>query len=650
MSEISFTSAASHVHAIALALSAAGIAWAAVLAGLSRWHWSFRVGLLCLPLVLLLPIRAYEPLVLLFPLVIALAASAAALRGAWEKNLGIAARFSAAADSPATDQPRQTSTRFHLSLLDALLGITVIGVTLGLLVQLPWRSLNISWTGLVFDGVLMYCISVVCLALIGLRGGLAWAVALFLCVSTGIVFESTFGDGLRALYLLGVAGPQHLTWFPLLEFYLVLVTVLLIGLWLVRWCWAVIDQPLLLAQRRRMVGSLATVAAAPAVVLYMAMFVGPPAVHAPKIRNNSLPQLVEIAQRLENLGLGDMTIEEVQRTYPQASYDQQVEQLYQQSLHLVKQPGSVSLDGSVQANEQSLAVQETQLGQIRTLARRWSREADYSARNGDIRRAVDFDLAILRIGNYLASGGIRVHVHAGLAIKNDGLAHLSMLRERLPVDLIPKIIDVLQLLDVGEEDPQLTLARDRYWTDIAQGWRNRLEIVVHHVLRVPSVETVTFQALQQPLRREAALRRLLITNLALRWHHDDQGEYPRSLVELVPLRLERMPRDPYTQVALIYKPAQFGYLLYSTGPDAHDDGGNFARFGGEHHTFAGHDWNLESVIRFGWRGWRGGGQAPGFNRPGPRQPGNWTMPPLDNGVRRFDRPDMVRRVSGEGLH
>lgn len=644
MTDSFYLAAAAHVHAISLALAAACICWAALLAGLSRWHWFLRVGLLCLPLVLLLPIRAYEPLILLLPLVIALAGSAAALRSRWEHELALPQRTRSS--TPATK-----SNRWSLSLRDSMLGITVIGIALGVLVQLPWRGLNLSWGGLLFDGVMLYSISLVCLGLIGLRCGLAWAVALFVGVTTGIVFESTLGDGLRALYLFGVSGPQHLNWVPLGEFYLVFAAVLVFGLWLVRWCWAALEQPVLLAQRRRIVGSIAAITAAPVVALYIAMFVGPAAVDTPKIRNNSLPRLVEIAQELDYLNLGEMTLEEIQQAFTQSPVPAQVERLYQQSLQVVKQPGSVSLDGSLQANEQSLVVQETQLTLIRALARRWSREAESSARNGNIRRAVDFNLGNLRIGNYLSRGGIRMHVQAANAIKSDALAHLSMLRERLPSDLIPAVLDVLRLLDAGEENPQLTLARDRYWTDIAQGWRNRLEVVVHKVLRVPNTETAAFLALKQPLNREAVHRRLLGTDLALRSYRREHGEYPQTLVELVPVRLDLLPRDPYTQQPLIYRPVEYGYALYSTGPDAKDDGGRFARYGGEHHQFVGLDWNLESVIRFGWRNSRAS-RGPGFNRGGrsrppaasgsPQQFGNWTTPPWQTG-RGAERADLVQR-------
>lgn len=599
----SLSPTAIYVHVLALALAAAGVCWAALLAGLSRRHWFLRVSALCLPLLLLLPIRAYEPLVLLVPLVIGLAATGAGLRSQWERELSVQPKVPALRGKKVN--------RWSISLSDTLLGTTVIGAILAILVQLPWRNLNLSWPGLLFDATLFYLISVVCLCLVGLRGGLFWAVPLFVCVTTGIIFESTWGDGLRAIYLFGVAGPQHLNWAPLGAFYLLFTTLLIVGLWLVRWC-ATCPQPQQFAPRQRLVGSVAGLLAAPVLALYMAMFVGPAVPASPKIRNNSLPQLLEVSRQLQTLGLGEMTLHEMAQHYPNGNYEHSVEPLYNHALELVKQPGSVSLDASLQANEHSLSAQEEQLLILRALSRRWLREADQAFRGGNIRRATEFDLAVLRLGNHLSRGGIRIHVQAANAIKSEGLTHLTILRDQLPIDLIPVVIHVLEQLDAGEENPQLTNIRDRYWTDIAHGWRHRLESVVQRVLQLPTTESAALQALKQPLSREIVQRRLLGTELALRHYQQEHGKFPESLSELVPTRLVLLPRDPFTQQPLVYRPGRYSYVLYSTGPDAQDDGGNFGRFGGDPNRFLGHDWNLETVTR---------GRPPRVRGPGPWGPG-----------------------------
>ncbi|QDU27258.1 hypothetical protein ETAA8_23450 [Anatilimnocola aggregata] len=625
-------SIAIQVHVVALALTAGGICWAAILAGLSRLPWFWRVSLLCAPLVLLLPIRAYEPLVMLFPLVLALAIAAASLRQRWEAGLGIVpAKLVPAKETAKSKQTATAKTarnkRWKISLCDAWLGMTVIAVTLGVLVQLPWRNLNFSWTGLCFDLALLFAISFISLGVVGLRGGSVWAIAMFICVSLGIVFESTWGDGLQALYLLGVAGPQHLTWTPIGEFYLFFTTLLLVGLWLVRWCWQVIDQNELFQKRRRLVGSVAALTFSPVVVLYMAMFVGPPEVTAPHIRNNVLPELVAVGTELETMGVGEYTLSELEGRHPNTNFSTRVAAIYDHSLRLVKQPGCVALDLKRRADEGSLETQNAQLSTLRGLARRWSREAESAYRDGNVQRGIEFDLATLRLGNHLSRGGICIHAQAAGAIKSLGLVHLAQFRDHLPPTSLPTILNVLDALDAAAEHPEVTNARDRYWTDVAHGWRHRLETVVQGALSIPSTESNGYHTLAQPYNREAAQRRLLSTDLALRLFRHQHDRLPTSLKELVPHILAMMPLDPFTQQPLLYRPLKYSYVLYSTGPDARDDGGKFHRFGSDAYNHNGHDWSLEGVLRPSWRA-LGRGWGAGFG-PRPPRPGNWATPPWE---------------------
>jgi hypothetical protein len=620
---------ATYVHALALALSLAAIVWAAMLAGLCRVHWFWRMSLLCVPLVMLLPIRAYEPLVLLAPLMTALAVSAACLRGAWEGNAGRRqnppSRQAAAAESSIAK-----TWRLRISLADSLLGMTLIGIVLATLVQMPWRNLDFSWIGLLFDASVIYGIAIACLGIVGMRKGTLWAVLLFAGIFLGTVFVSVWGDGLQALYLLGFDAPHHLNWVPLGIFFLAFVTLLIVALWLTRWCGQVVKQPELFAQRRRLVGSWLAMTLAPGVVLYIAMFAGPAEVPGPSVRNNSLPQIIEAALRLESLGLDDLTLREVDNEFPDTDFDEQVAAIYAESQRLVKQPGCVAIDVGRQGNVDSLPAQEAQIEALHTLARRWSREADHAYRAGNVRRAVEFDLDVLRLGNQLARGGIRMHLQAAAAIKSAGLSHLAQLREHLPLDLVPVVISVLESLDAGEENPQLSHARDRYWTDLSHGWRHRLESVVQRTLGLPNTETAAFHALKQPLAREALHRRLLATELALRHYYHEHAAYPATLAALAPARIALQPIDPYTLHPLIYRPFKYSFVLYSTGPDAADNGGKFARFASENAFYIGHDWNLDTLQRGGWRN----GRREWYSGQGPRTgvpagPGAWGASPWE---------------------
>ncbi|HEY3332671.1 MAG TPA: hypothetical protein VGK19_21750 [Capsulimonadaceae bacterium] len=74
--------------------------------------------------------------------------------------------------------------------------------------------------------------------------------------------------------------------------------------------------------------------------------------------------------------------------------------------------------------------------------------------------------------------------------------------------------------------------------------------------------------------RSHALNRLLATQLALRAFYAERNAYPSTLAELAPRYLSRPPLDPFADHApLKYRRTDHGFVLYSIGPDAQDDGG-----------------------------------------------------------------------------
>ena len=53
----------------------------------------------------------------------------------------------------------------------------------------------------------------------------------------------------------------------------------------------------------------------------------------------------------------------------------------------------------------------------------------------------------------------------------------------------------------------------------------------------------------------------------------ENGRLPNDLRELVPGFLTSVPGDPFDGAPLRYKPLLKGYVVYSVGPDGHDDDG-----------------------------------------------------------------------------
>jgi hypothetical protein len=78
---------------------------------------------------------------------------------------------------------------------------------------------------------------------------------------------------------------------------------------------------------------------------------------------------------------------------------------------------------------------------------------------------------------------------------------------------------------------------------------------------------------QQAGDRIEQVERNLHTAFALAAYQRDRGKYPPKLDALVPAYLKNVPDDLFTGKALIYSTTGAGYLLYSLGVNAKDDGG-----------------------------------------------------------------------------
>jgi len=74
------------------------------------------------------------------------------------------------------------------------------------------------------------------------------------------------------------------------------------------------------------------------------------------------------------------------------------------------------------------------------------------------------------------------------------------------------------------------------------------------------------------------LHEATLTVLALQRHRQEKGSYPATLEALKQAGyLDVLPADPYSAQPLSYKVANGSFVLYSVGPDFHDDGGQSGR-------------------------------------------------------------------------
>jgi hypothetical protein len=73
--------------------------------------------------------------------------------------------------------------------------------------------------------------------------------------------------------------------------------------------------------------------------------------------------------------------------------------------------------------------------------------------------------------------------------------------------------------------------------------------------------------------REDQLHRNLHVAFALAAYQREHGGYPKNLEALAPAYLAQVPSDQFSGKALIYRPAEGGYLLYSVGVNGRDEQG-----------------------------------------------------------------------------
>ena len=88
-----------------------------------------------------------------------------------------------------------------------------------------------------------------------------------------------------------------------------------------------------------------------------------------------------------------------------------------------------------------------------------------------------------------------------------------------------------------------------------------------------------FQNMRIAADRQEQVQHNLYVAFALAAYRRDHAGYPKTLDELAPKYLAKIPNDLFTEKPLAYSPNEKGYLLYSFGPNGKDDEGRTAADG-----------------------------------------------------------------------
>ncbi len=230
---------------------------------------------------------------------------------------------------------------------------------------------------------------------------------------------------------------------------------------------------------------------------------------------------------------------------------------------------------------------------MRELSRIFDADSTAAAMAGRFDRGAELGMANLRLGTAMNRGGNEIDALVGLSCIRVGLTRIAEVRQSLSSSACGAIIGQLEQSLRELESIENISARDAAYSERAYGWSDRYERLLVEQVHGMQVGTVM---LKNARRSTETLNVLLQTDLAIRLFRAKHQRLPNNLAELVPSCLPAVPIDPYSGSPLCYSAENGKFVLYSVGSDARDDGGRFfpKRYS---QPVAGYDFDLDTLTR-----------------------------------------------------
>ena len=247
----------------------------------------------------------------------------------------------------------------------------------------------------------------------------------------------------------------------------------------------------------------------------------------------------------------------------------------------------------------------TGLGQKLNVFRSWARcmdkEAMAKVKAGEFSAAGESWVDCIYVGHGLGRGSHLSNALAGIAIEGVGQEGLVRIRNDLSVEKVAELLPALIMIDGQRESLESLNRRSDLVMDREMTWQYRLAMHASaHLSAQSHAETTTLvspaiEATGDAIRRRDAALRMLMVEFAVRLFDAKQQRLPTRIEELVPEFLPAVPLDPFSGNPLIYRQADSGYVVYSTGPNRTDDGGEFGDITALYQD--GYDFDLDTLIR-----------------------------------------------------
>lgn len=241
---------------------------------------------------------------------------------------------------------------------------------------------------------------------------------------------------------------------------------------------------------------------------------------------------------------------------------QPIARVYSQLVQELQKPAWAPFDATRDAGPESRQAQDAILLKLRSISGVLTVDIDQAKKRKDYDGAMPFIMAQLQMEESLQHQGLVMH----RAMDFSTLLRLGAIRKELSASGSRQVLADLRRMERTRELLDVTLQRERAWSERALNWRGRLRGFSSQDVPI----LIGGRSYYYPIRSlrlmdqsRQTVFRLLMTELALREFHEEQRRYPRELSELTPKYLEAVPLDPSSDQPLAYQPADEKYRLSS---------------------------------------------------------------------------------------
>ena len=298
------------------------------------------------------------------------------------------------------------------------------------------------------------------------------------------------------------------------------------------------------------------------VAVYWRMVTPLPVLKRPPLAENGYEELSEVTAefRIENMPQIDNATQDELRDFVR-----RLGPRLEKARALLQLPLQVPVGYS----RESKYARHAQLSRFTLLALAFDIEAKLAIADGDPDRAARSALDCILLGYRAARGGLTSDWYYGRAMERIGIDRFRSCRGKLDAGRCRTLVKRLLKMDADRESFEQAIVRNGMWRQRVDGWRGRYQATASQLAGI--------RRWSMPLevaRWNDSLFRLLIVDLAVRAFALENQQYPEQLSQLVPDLLSRLPVDPCSGKALIYRRIPGRYTLYGVGLDGRDNGGD----------------------------------------------------------------------------